>query len=182
MKNPWITKSSKQVYVNNWISVVHDEVTTPGGQAGIYGKVHYKNLAVGVIPLDDDNNTWLVGQYRYVLDTYSWEIPEGGCPEGTDPLLAAHRELMEETGIRATEWKEIMKLHTSNSVCDETAYLFVCRGLSFHEAEPEHTEELAVQKRPFAEVVEMVIRGDITDAMSVSAILKTDLLLKGGLL
>jgi len=170
--NPWKTKTSEEVYDNTWISVHHNEVLTPGGSEGIYGKVHFKNLAVGIIPLDAENNTWLVGQYRYTLDAYSWEIPEGGCPVGEEALAAAQRELKEETGLVANEWKEILTLHTSNSVSDEKAIIYVARDLELGVAEPEDTEALELRKLPFAEVVEMVLRGEITDAMSVAGVLR----------
>jgi len=179
-ENPWKTLSSKSVYANPWIEVFHNEVITPGGSAGIYGKVHYKNIAVGVIPLDPDYNTWIVGQYRYTLDTYSWEIPEGGSPEGTDPLESAKRELKEETGLTALEWQEILSLQTSNSVCDELAYLYIAKNLTQGEWEPEDTEDLQLRKLPFTELVAMVHRGEIQDAMSVAAIMKVDWMIKEG--
>ena len=171
-KNPWKTLTSSKIYSNPWIDLYHNEVITPGGTEGIYGKVHYKNIAVGVIPLDEEGNTYLVGQYRYTIDKYSWEIPEGGCPEGQTPLEAIKRELKEETGLTAKTWEKIMTLYTSNSVCDEKALLYIARDLEMGEAEPEDTEELVVKKIPFSEAVDMVHRGEITDAMSVAAILK----------
>ncbi len=180
--NPWKTIKSTTIYNNDWITVNHNEVLTPTGTAGIYGKVHFKNLAVGVIPLDDNNNTWIVGQYRYTLDQYSWEIPEGGCPEGSDPLLSAQRELLEETGITAVRWDRIMDLHTSNSVTDEYAQLYIARELSYGEAMPEETELLQVKKLPFTELLDMLHEGLITDAMSVAAILKVDWLIRKELL
>jgi ADP-ribose pyrophosphatase len=177
MKNPWTTLDEKKVYENPWIRVSHHEVLTPGHSRGIYGVVHFKNLAVGVIPLDKEKNTWLVGQYRYTLEQYSWEIPEGGCPLGTSPLEAAQRELMEETGIKAENWKGILNLHTSNSVTDEAGTAYVATGLSFGLSQPEDTEELAVKKLPFEEVFQMVMSGQITDSLSIAAILKVKILL-----
>lgn len=172
MKNPWTTLSTKTVYSNPWIDVEHHEVITPGGSKSIYGKVHYNNIAVGIIPLDEDNNTWIVGQHRYPNDIYSWEIPEGGSPIGTSRLQSAKRELKEETGIIAQDWQEILKLHTSNSVCDEEAYIYIARDLTFGESEPEDTEELVIKKLPFEELYQMTLRGEITDAMSVAGILR----------
>ena len=177
-KNPWKTLTSSKIYSNPWIDLYHNEVITPGGSQGIYGKVHYKNLAVGVIPLDEEGNTYLVGQYRYTIDQYSWEIPEGGCPMGETPLKAIKREPREETGLTAARWEQIMTLHTSNSVCDEVALLFLARDLEMGEAEPEDTEELQVRKLPFIEAIDMVHNGEITDAMSVAAILKVASMLK----
>ena len=177
-ENPWKTLSSEEVYSNAWISVQHDEVITPGKTRGIYGKVHFKNIAIGIIPLDEKMNTWLVGQYRYVLDKYCWEIPEGGCLVGTDPLLSAKRELKEETGLKANRWDKLMELHTSNSVCDEYGIVYVARELSQGDPEPEDTEDLQLRKLPFAEVLAMVMKGEITDSVSVAGILKLAHILK----
>lgn len=149
----------------------------PAGNNGIYGVVHYKNTAVGVIPLDNDNNTWLVGQYRFPLHKYCWEIPEGGATIGEDPVLGAARELEEETGLRAASYTRIVEMHLSNSVSDEYAVVYLARGLSQHTAMPEETEQLVVKKIPFEEAYQMVENGQITDSMSVAAILKVKLML-----
>lgn len=171
--NPWTTLSSRSVYSNKWIEVTEHEVINPSGGKGIYGKVHFKNKAIGVIPVDEQGNTWLVGQFRYTLNTYSWEIPEGGGPLHIDPLLSAQRELEEETGLRAGKWTELMRLHTSNSVTDEEAIIYVAEQLSEGKSNPEETEgDLVVKKLPFTEALAMVMRGEITDAMSVAALLK----------
>jgi 8-oxo-dGTP pyrophosphatase MutT (NUDIX family) len=180
--NPWKVTSQKAIYNNPWINVTEYQVINPSGNPGIYGKVHYKNLAIGVLPLDDELNTYLVGQYRFVLDQYSWEMPEGGGPEGTDPLDSAKRELREETGLKATRWTEIQRLHLSNSVSDELSILYVARGLTQHEAEPEDTEQLVIKMIPFAQMYQMVCTGEITDAMTVAAVLKVQLLLSENLL
>ncbi|HEX8377435.1 MAG TPA: NUDIX hydrolase [Pedobacter sp.] len=174
--NPWQTLSAREVYDNPWINVTEYQVINPSGGQGIYGRVHFKNLGIGILPLDDNMNTWLVGQYRYTLNKYSWEIPEGGCPIGTDPLDTAKRELAEETGLIATEWTELMPFHLSNSVCDEFGYIFLARGLSQGESEPEETEQLQVKKLPFEEAYQMVVSGQITDSLSVAAILRVKLL------
>lgn len=179
-KNPWRTLSQKIVYDNPWIEVQHREVLNPSGNPGIYGVVSFKNSAVGILPLDSDYNTWLVGQYRYTLNAYSWEIPEGGAINGQDPLLAAQRELKEETGITAKQWTPLLELHTSNSVTDEFGQSYVAKDLSFGEAQPEETEELKIRKLPFAEVVEMVLNGEITDALAMCTILKADHWIKAG--
>ncbi len=180
MKNPWKTLNSKLAYDNPWISVQHHEVLNPSGNPGIYGVVHFKNIAVGVVPLDEDLNTWLVGQYRYTLNSYSWEIPEGGCPLGTSPLDSAKRELLEETGIKAERWTKILDTHTSNSVTNESGMVFVAQGLTFGEAEPEETEDLKLRKLPFEEAFQMVIDGEITDALAVVGLYKTKYLLDQG--
>ena len=170
-KNPWITNSSEEVYQNPWISVLHEKVTDPGGREGIYGVVQFKNTAVGVIPIDEEGYTYLVGQYRYPLKEYSWEIPEGGCPLGEDELEAAIRELKEETGIVAETWEKIQTLHTSNSVTNESASIYLARNLSFGESKPESTEELQIRRIKLDEAIEMALSGKITDAMSVAGLL-----------
>ena len=180
LKNPWKVISEQKIYENPWISLTEFAVINPGGGKGIYGKVHFKNLAVGVIVMDEEKNTWLVGQYRFPTDQYSWEIPEGGCPEGTDPLTSAKRELKEETGLVATNWQPVLQMHLSNSVSDELAIVFLATGLSQEEAEPEESEQLQIKKIPFREACQMVEDGVITDSISVAAILKIQLLLAGG--
>lgn len=177
-ENPWQTLTIQEVYHNPWIQVTHREVITPAGTSGIYGVVHFKNIAIGILPLDEELNTWLVGQFRYALNRYSWEIPEGGCAFGVEPLEGAKRELLEETGITAQRWTKILDLETSNSVTDEVGMAFVAQDLSFGEAMPEETEQLQVRKLPFAEVVEMTLHGEITDALSVITILKAKILLE----
>lgn len=181
-KNNWQTLSVKEVYDNPWIKLTHRDVLNPSGEAGIYGVVHFKNLAIGILPLDEDLNTWLVGQYRYTLEQYSWEIPEGGGLIGIDPVISAQRELLEETGISAQKWTKILDLHTSNSVTDEAGLAFVAQGLSFGDAQPESCEDLQIRKLPFEEVVEMVMRDEITDALAMTTILKAKLMLDRGLL
>jgi len=176
-ENPWKITSEKNVYDNPWINLTEYQVINPSGNPGIYGKVRFKNIAIGVLPLDDDLNTYLVGQYRFAPDMYSWEMPEGGGPVGTDPLASAQRELLEETGLKADSWTEIQRLHLSNSVSDELSILYLARGLQQFEAEPEDTEQLIVKKLPFEEVYQMVCRGEITDSMTVAAVLKLRLML-----
>ena len=167
---PWTRHSRRTGYENAWITIWHDEVTRPDGAPGIYGVVHFANLAAGVLALDDDDRVLLVGQHRYTLDAYSWEIPEGGVPDGESTLDGARRELLEESGVEATEWRELARLHLSNSVSDELAVLFVATGLSHGDATPDGTEELVVRWLPFAEVLAMTLDGRITDAMTVVAV------------
>ena len=178
--NPWTILSEEEKYNNAWIQVTEYSVINPSGNKGIYGKVHFKNHAIGVVPLDEDLNTYLVGQYRFPLNQYSWEIPEGGCPLDEERIVAAQRELLEETGLKAKHWQRILDMYLSNSVCDEDATVYVATGLSQHEAVPEETEQLVIKKLPFDEVFAMVQRGEITDSLSVSAILQTKLLLLSG--
>ncbi len=179
-QNPWVIKGEKKMYSNPWITVTEYDVINPGGGNGIYGKVHFKNKAVGVMVLDEQLNTYLVGQYRFTLDTYSWEIPEGGSPEGSDPLDGAKRELLEETGLKAEYWEKLLIMHLSNSVSDEWAVVYLATGLTQHQAEPEQTEQLVVKKLPFEEAYQMLEDGIITDSMSVAALIKVKLLLAEG--
>lgn len=175
--NPWKIDSEKNIYDNPWINVTEYQVTNPSGNPGIYGRVHFKNKAIGVFPLDKNGNTYLVGQYRFPLKQYSWELPEGGGPLESHPLDSAKRELLEETGLKAAKWTEILRMHLSNSVCDEEAIIYLAQNLEQFEAEPEETEQLIIKKMPFSEVYQMVCRGEITDAITVAAVLKVYILL-----
>ncbi len=170
--NPWQILDTEVKYENNWIQVVHQNVINPSGGLGIYGTVNFKNIAVGVVPVDVDGNTWLVGQYRFPLNEYSWEIPEGGCPDGEEVLETAKRELKEETGLIAQTWSLVSRLHTSNSVCNEVAYIFLAENLIQSESHPEETEQLQTKKLPLTEALSMVLADKITDSMSVAGILK----------
>jgi 8-oxo-dGTP pyrophosphatase MutT (NUDIX family) len=176
-KNPWTKLSGELKYENPWIKVEEDQVLNPSGNPGIYGKVHFKNVAVGIIPIDDEGNTWIVGQYRYPLNEYSWEIIEGGSKEGSDPLESAKRELLEESGIIATEWELLAKVHTSNSVTDEVGLIYIARKLSFTEAIPEETEQLQLKKIPIKDLIQMAMEGKITDSLSLIGIFKLSLYL-----
>ena len=170
--NPWKPQSSKNIFENPWFALHEDEVINPGGGLSHYGKINFKNIAIGIIPLDENNHTWLVGQYRYVPDCYSWEIPMGGGPLNIDPLESAKRELKEETGLSAKNWQLLMKLHTSNSVTDEYGLIYVARDLNQGETEFEETEDLLIQKLSLNEAVERVLTGEITDAISVAGLLR----------
>ena len=171
-ENPWKTKSIQTVYDNPWIRLEHHEVINPSGKDGIYGKAHFKNRAMAIIPIDKEGFTWLVGQYRYTLNEYSWEIPMGGGLIELDLLESARRELKEETGLMAEKWTEIMKIHTSNSVTDEVGYIFLAEELTQGDTEFEETELLQIKRLPFSEVLEWVMEGKITDSLSVAGILK----------
>lgn len=169
-ENPWLTHSIKEIYSNPWITLTEHDVTNPGGGKGIYGKVHYKNWAIGILPIDREMNTWLVGQFRYTLNKYSWEIPMGGGPLAVPILESAKRELKEETGLTAQKWTELCTIHTSNSVTDETGVAFLAEELTQGDTEFEESEDLAIKKLPFSEAVAMCDNGVITDSLSVAAI------------
>lgn len=171
MNNPWTKLSSKILYDNPWIRVQEDQVLNPAGNPGIYGTVHFKNQAVGVVPYED-GYIWMVGQYRYPLDLYSWEIPEGGGLWEEDPLETARRELKEETGITANSYGKLLEMHISNSVTDEWGIVYLATDLQMGEAEPEEDEELQVKKMKLEEVFDLVEAGEITDSLTVAAIYK----------
>lgn len=176
-KNPWQTLSSEKKYDNNWISLTEHQVVNPSGGNGIYGVVHFKNIAIGILPIDEHQNTWLVGQFRYATNNYSWEIPEGGGPFNEQPVESAKRELLEETGLSAKNYQEILRMHLSNSVSDELCIVYLATDLIEGIAMPEETEQLRIKKLPFEEAYQMVLNGEITDSVSVAAILKAKIIL-----
>jgi 8-oxo-dGTP pyrophosphatase MutT (NUDIX family) len=179
-ENPWQITSEKNIYDNPWINITEYQVINPSGNPGIYGKVSFKNLAIGIIPLDEDMNTYIVGQYRFATDCYSWEIPEGGGPLHIDPLESAKRELLEEAGLKAEYWTELLRMHLSNSVSDEVAIVYLARGLRQFEPEPEDTEKFTIRKLPFAELYQKVCSGEITDSVTVATVLKVQLMIAEG--
>jgi 8-oxo-dGDP phosphatase len=170
MEGRFVRHSRRVAYENQWITVWHDEVSRPDGSPGIYGVVHFRNLAAGVVAFDDDDRIVLVGQHRYTLGRDSWEIPEGGVGPDETALAGIQRELREETGLEAAEWDELCRLDLSNSVTDEQAVLFVARTLRLGQATPEPTESIALRWASFDEALAMTMDGRITDAMSVAAI------------
>jgi 8-oxo-dGTP pyrophosphatase MutT (NUDIX family) len=170
-ENNWKTLNSKTVYSNAWVEVDHREVINPSGNEGIYGLVKFKNKAIGILPIDAEGYTYLVGQFRYAIDEYSWEIPEGGGILGTDALESAQRELKEETGLVAKKWSKLARIHTSNSATNEEGFLFIAEDLTQMDAEPEDTEVLQIRRVLLSEAVEMVMRSEINDSLSVCAIL-----------
>jgi 8-oxo-dGTP pyrophosphatase MutT (NUDIX family) len=178
-QNPWQTKSSKKIYENPWISLIEHQVINPSGGKGIYGEVTFKNYAIGIIAIDEDDLIYLVGQYRYPLKKYSWELPEGGGPLDQEPLDSAKRELLEETGLVAQHWEEVLRMHLSNSVSNELGILYLAKDFEQFEAQPEETEQLEVKKIHFEEAYQMVIKGEITDSLTVAGILRVKLMMQG---
>jgi ADP-ribose pyrophosphatase len=175
-RNPWTTSTSEVRYENPWISVRHDEVVDPSGRTGVYGVVTPSGLALGVLPILNDGTVVLVGQYRYALNRYSWEMPEGGGAKDVDPSISIARELREETGYEAASWLHVCDMTLSNSVTDEWAHCWVAWDLKPLPTgpEPESTEELALWRVPFANVVNMVWSGEIFDSMTVATVTKVE--------
>lgn len=172
-ENPWQVHRQELRYDNRWIALTESQVTTPAGTPGIYGVVHFKNKAIGILAIDQQHHTWLVGQWRFPLNTWSWEIPEGGGPLDVDPLESAQRELREETGLLAADWSLLLRSHLSNSVSDEEGFIFLARQLTQSAHEREDTEaDMRVLRLPFREAFDRVMSGDITDSLSIMAILK----------
>jgi 8-oxo-dGTP pyrophosphatase MutT (NUDIX family) len=172
---PWRRLTRRSAYANPWLEVLHDEVLRPDGSPGIYGVVHLRNAAVGVVALDEDERVLLVGQYRYTLDEYSWEIPEGGVPFDEELVDGARRELREETGYEAADWRLLFRFTMSNSVTDEVGAIFLASGLTPGEAAPEPSEELAVRWVALDEAIAMIDSGELTDVMSVAALARVAL-------
>lgn len=180
--DPWTVLSEQRVYDNPWIAVDHRAVLTPRGAPGLYGIVRFKKRAVGVIPIEDDGGVHLVGQWRPPLGRYSWEIPEGGAEPGEDTAVTARREMAEEAGLEAAHVVEILRMDLSNSVTDEQAVIYLATGLRRGPPSPDDTEELAHKCLPFAEVLNRVLAGQITDSMSVAAVLRVYQMAKADLL
>lgn len=170
----WKTLRSRIIYDNPWMTVVEDRVINPGGGENDYGHVKFKNRAVAIVPLDEDGNTWLVGQQRYTLDLYSWELPMGGSPLAEDPLIAAKRELQEETGLIARDWQQLMFIHTTNSITNEEGFVFVARDLEQGDTNFDESEDLQIRKLPMSEALQMIRQGEITDVISIAALLRVN--------
>src|SRR5665213_2865486 len=172
LTDPWTVIGSREVYVNPWIRVREDQVVRPDSKPGIYGVVEFANYALGVVAITETLETYLVGQWRYTLGRYSWEIPEGGGSKLALPIDSAKRELLEETGIEARDWVDLGPFDLSNSVTDEIGYVYLARNLSYRESEPEGDEVLNVRKLPLADVRQMCLDGQITDGVTIIAIFR----------
>jgi 8-oxo-dGTP pyrophosphatase MutT (NUDIX family) len=169
-ESPWRRRSRRLVYENAWISVLHDEVDRPNGRPGIYGVIHFQNHAVAIVAIDAQDRVALVGQWRYTIDAYSWELPEGGVPPGETPLVGAQRELREETGLQAASWLEVARIAVSNAVTDELGSIFLATDLDQGDASPDGTEELRVRWVDFEEALAMIDDGRINDLLSIAAL------------
>ncbi|MDH4022507.1 MAG: NUDIX hydrolase [Gammaproteobacteria bacterium] len=177
-RNPWQTLSTEVEFENAWFVITTHDTVAPDGTRPRYGKISFRNRAVAIIPLDDDQHTWLVGQWRFPLGEYSWELPMGGAPPEESLESAARRELKEETGLGAAQLRQLLKVHTSNSVTDEEGYVFLAEGLTAGTPEFDETEQLEVRRVPFTEALAMAMDGRITDAISVAGILALARLLR----
>jgi 8-oxo-dGTP pyrophosphatase MutT (NUDIX family) len=169
---PWRALEERLVYDNPWISVREFQAEAPTGHRTVYGLVGFKNLAIGVLPLFPDGTTMLVGQHRFPFADYSWEIPEGGAPVGSDPLEGARRELREETGLAAENWIQVLRFQLSNSVTNEMGFGFIATDLHETEAEPDDTEALALARVPFSEALELALSGRLQDLITVAMLLR----------
>lgn len=179
---PWARGAPRPIYDNPWISVTEYDAVAPTGRPALYGLVGFKNRAMAILPLYDDGTTVLVGQNRFAFGDYSWEIPEGGCPLDEDPLVGAQRELREETGLVAADWREVLRVQLSNSVTDELAIGYVATGLSVADAIPEGdgTEDIARVRVPFREALDAAMAGWIFDMLTVAMLLKAYHMAKEG--
>ena len=170
--NPWKTLTSRDIYENEWIILQEDKVISPRGLKSLYARIKFKKRTVGIIALEEDKHLWLVGQYRYPIDRYSWEIPGGGASKNEDVLGAAKRELKEETGLTANKWHLILHMYTCNSITDEEVFIFLAKELLHGKMELEETERIILKKIPSQFALEMINHGLITDAVSIAGLLK----------
>ncbi len=170
--NPWTLKRKTQPFENAWFRIDAHEVVRPDGADGTYDVIRIRRLAVGVLPIDADGAVHLVGQWRFPLERYSWEMPEGGAEPGEDALECAKRELEEETGLSARTYQRILEMDLSNSLTDETAVIFIATDLTPGVASPEGTEVLERRTASFAEVLSRVVDGRIRDSLTVAAVLR----------
>lgn len=176
-KNPWTILGTETKYENPWLRIDEHNVLNPAGNKGIYGTVHHKHIAVAILALDENGNTWIVGQHRFPFGSFEWEIIEGGCPEGELPLDTAKRELKEEAGLEAEHYELILEMQLSNSKTDEISYSYLAKGITFTGVTPEEDEQLTIRQIPFSELYEMCLNGTIKDALSIATVLKAKVLM-----
>ncbi|MES2723427.1 MAG: NUDIX hydrolase [Pseudomonadota bacterium] len=171
---PWRKGPPRPIYDNPWISLTEYDAVAPTGADALYGVVSFKNFAMAILPIHTDGTITLVGQNRLPCNDYSWEIPEGGGPLADDPLESAKRELLEETGLAAAHWQEILRMQLSNSVTDEHAFGYLATGLSQVHAEPEGdgTEDILRARVPFREALDAAVGGYMRDALTVAMLLR----------
>jgi 8-oxo-dGTP pyrophosphatase MutT (NUDIX family) len=169
---PWLSLTEHTVYENPWMSVTEHDAVAPTGHPALYGVVRFKNRALAILPLHEDGSVTLVGQHRFPIPGYSWELPEGGGPIGEEPLEGARRELREEAGLEAAEWRQVLSFQLSNSVTDEIGYGFIATGLSPVQAAPDPTEVLALARIPFREALDLAVGGHIVDMLTVAMLLR----------
>lgn len=170
--NPWKTLGSRLVYDTAWFGVREDRVIRPDGAPGTYSVIDARRWALGIVPLWQDQTVTLVGQYRYPIGEYSWEIPEGGGDLRLEPLVGAKQELLEETGIEAGLWHYLGRCHTSNSFVNEVAHIYLATDLTQGEPRPGGDEKLRTRRLPLPEVIQMAQDGRITDSISVVGIFR----------
>ena len=174
--SPWKTKSSREVYKNPWIRVREDDVIRPDGGPGLYGVIEIRP-SIGVVAVDSEDRVVLVGQWRYSVDRYSWEVPRGGSHPGeTDMLVVAQRELAEETGVLAQTWQALGPVDVCNGVANDVQSLFLATELSPTNRNLDPEEDIIVDWKPFEEAVQMAIDGRITEVCSVAALLRVQYL------
>jgi 8-oxo-dGTP pyrophosphatase MutT (NUDIX family) len=169
---PWTAGPGRLLYDTRWIKLIEYDAVAPTGRTTTYGVVRFQNLAAGVVPLHEDGTVTLVGQQRFALRNYEWEIPEGGVPFDEDPLVGAKRELREEVGLEAKEWREILRLQLSNSITDERAVCFLARDFTPVPIDPDETEILDIVRVPFRDLLAEIAAGRIQDVMTVAATLR----------
>lgn len=171
---PWKAGTERVAFENAWIRVTDQEAIAPTGRPSRYGVVRFKNLAVAVLPLHDDGSVTLVGQHRFPNADYSWELPEGGAPLDEDPLEGAKRELAEETGLAAAEWREVLRAQLSNSVTDERMIGYLATGLTEATETPkaDDTEAITLVRAPFREALDAAMAGRLPDMLTVAMLLR----------
>ena len=179
---PWAASRERLIYDNPWVTLREHQAVAPTGRSALYGVVGFKNYAIGVLPLHEDGSVTLVGQHRFPLRGYSWEIPEGGGPLDVDPLESARRELREETGLIAESWREVLRYELSNSVTDERGFGYIATGLSQTETDPDETEVIQITRQPFRDVLDAALSGMMPDMITLAMLLRAYHMAREGLL